>query len=40
MSSEEELTQLKEKMCQAKCRDESKCLNKAKYGEYCWKHCH
>lgn len=26
------------KFCQAKCRDGTDCLNKAKYGEYCWKH--
>ncbi len=38
-ASEEELLPKEEKLCQAKCRDESCCLNKAKYGRYCWRHC-
>jgi hypothetical protein len=25
-------------LCQAKCRDGTECLNKARYGEYCWRH--
>lgn len=24
--------------CSGKCRDGTNCLNRAKYGEYCWRH--
>jgi hypothetical protein len=29
---------LKEELCKAKCRDNTDCLNPAKYGGFCWKH--
>ena len=26
-------------LCQSLCRDNTDCLNRAKYGDYCWRHC-
>lgn len=39
LDTKDELLNIEEKLCQAICRDESKCLNRAKYGRYCWRHC-
>lgn len=27
-----------EETCLRRCRDDSQCLNKARYGRYCWRH--